>query len=195
MVRTLTPERRTALLRSALKLFAANGIQNTSTASIAQEAGTAAGTLFLYFPTKQALVNELALQVGREQSEYINALLDPALSARETFLAIWNGSLRWFMANRDAYHFVQQVRHSRLVDEAVVQESQKYFGYYFLAIQKGLEEKAIQPYPLELIGEMIYQELVGVMNLIEAQPDPARQEQYNRLGFDIFWNGVRVVTD
>ena len=71
MVRTLNPEKRTNLLNAALKLFVLNGVKNTSTAEIAREAGIAAGTLFLYFPTKQALLDELVLNLGREQSESI----------------------------------------------------------------------------------------------------------------------------
>ena len=55
MVRELSSEKRNNFMSSALKLFVANGVQHTSTAEIAKEAGTAAGTLFLYFPTKQDL--------------------------------------------------------------------------------------------------------------------------------------------
>jgi len=85
MVRKLNPARKEDLSRAALALFVAQGIPHTSTAEIARAAGVAAGTLFLYFPTKQALVDELALQVGREQSEYIKARLDPSHPARQAF--------------------------------------------------------------------------------------------------------------
>ncbi len=61
MVRELSKEKKESFFRAALKLFAVNGIRNTSTAKISKEAGTAAGTLFLYFPTKQDLINELAV--------------------------------------------------------------------------------------------------------------------------------------
>ena len=71
MVRTLKSEKRAQFLTSALKLFVKNGVMNTSTAAIAKEAGTAAGTLFLYFPTKQQLLDELILEIGREQSECV----------------------------------------------------------------------------------------------------------------------------
>jgi len=115
MVRKTSPEKRAHFLNSALKLFVQNGVQQTSTAEITQDAGTAAGTLFLYFPTKQALVDELILNIGREQSEYINARLQPSLPARETFLAIWQGSIRWFLEHMDAYKYFRQVKDSRLV--------------------------------------------------------------------------------
>jgi AcrR family transcriptional regulator len=195
MVRKPSSDRRAEFLSSALKLFAADGEQNTSTAAIAKAAGTAAGTLFLYFPTKQNLIRELILQIGREQSDYIKSLLAPHLSVRETFLTIWVGSVRWFLENMDAYHYYRQVRDSGLVEAAVVQESDKYFSYYYDSIQRGLEKGRIKPYPIEMIGGILYQDINAVMSLIDAQADPAKREEYIQSGFDIFWDGIKTGGD
>jgi len=191
MVRKPSPEKREHYMRAALKLFVANGVQNTSTAVITKEAGTAAGTLFLYFPTKQDLIDELALEIVRSQSETIKANITPTLSARESFSAIWEGSTRWFLANLEAYQYIQQVRDTGMLSESVVFQSNESFTFYYQAIQKGLAEAAIKPYPVELIGEMLYRAIVAIMNLIKAQPDNATHEEYIRSGFEIFWNGIK----
>jgi AcrR family transcriptional regulator len=192
MIRKLAPDKRQNFLDAALKLFVANGVQNTSTAAIAKEAGTAAGTLFLYFPTKQDLINELVLQVAREQAENMKTLLQPSLSVRDTFFTIWSGSIRWFLENMDAYEYVQQVRDTGLVGEAATRESGKFFGYYYEAIQKGLDEDAIKPYPIEVVGGILYQDIVAVMNLLRAESNSAKQEEIIQMGFDIYWDGIRV---
>ncbi len=192
MVRKPSPEKRALFLDAALRLFVANGVQNTSTAAISQEAGTAAGTLFLYFPTKQVLIDELVLEIGKNQSESIQALLEPGLPARENFFRIWEGSIHWFLENRAAYQYFQQVRNSKLVSSNAIQESEKFFGYYFNAIQKGLEQGSIKPYPLELVGEMLYRDIEAVMNLVGLTEDPATQAEYIRSGFEIFWNGIKA---
>jgi hypothetical protein len=111
---------------------------------------------------------------------------------RETFFAIWSGSIDWFLENIDAYIFVQQVRHSRIIDEAVVRESEKYFSYYYETIQRGLEQGCIKPYPSEVIGGILYQDIVAVLDLIFAQPDPSKGEETIQLGFEIFWNGIKT---
>lgn len=192
MVRTLSSKRRDDLLSAALKLFVEYGVQNTSTAKIAAEAGTAAGTLFLYFPTKQDLINALVLKIGKEQSDAVHAMLEPSMTAYQAFLRIWNGSIRFFMDNMDAYAFVQQIRDSGSIPEQVVQESNLFFDYYYQAVQKGLQEGSVKEYPAELIGGALYQQVVGVMNLVRMQPDPAQREDYIRQGFEIFWNGIRT---
>ncbi len=189
--RQLDPQKRSQFLNAALKLFVKKGVQNTSTAAIAQEAGTAAGTLFLYFPTKQDLINELILNITRQQAENTSARLLPEQSAQEMFLAIWNSTIRWFIDNLAAYQYVQQVRDTGWLDDQTVQTTAEYFSYFYTAIQAGLQNGEIGPYPLELIGEILYRQIVAIMNLIRANPNPAQHEVYIQSGFEIFWKGIR----
>ena len=51
---------RERILQAALRLFAAQGFEATTTRDIAQAAEIATGTLFNYFPTKDAVVACLA---------------------------------------------------------------------------------------------------------------------------------------
>jgi hypothetical protein len=55
-----------------------------------------------------------------------------------------------------------------------------------------LEEGLIKQYPFELVGGVLYQQIVAVMNLIVAQADSAKREGYIRMGFEIFWNGIKA---
>ena len=53
-------ETRIRILKAAQQLFRSEGFAETRTKQIAQEAGIAAGTLFNYFPTKEAVAAALA---------------------------------------------------------------------------------------------------------------------------------------
>lgn len=192
MARSLSSEKREKLLSSALKLFVRKGVMNTSTAEIAKEAGLASGTLFLYFPTKQVLLDQLVLKISKEQSEHINQLLQPSLSARETFFTIWYGTVTWFLENLEAYQYIQQIRDSGMISESTVQESNQFFGYYYNAIQKGFQEGSIKDYPTGLIGDFLYQDIVAVINHIRRQPDLSDREETIRQGFEIFWDGIKT---
>ena len=192
MVRELSDDKRERLLKAALRLFAANGIQNTSTAEIAGEAGVASGTLFLYFPTKQHLVNELVILVSKQEAEHINRLLTPSMSVRDTFFTIWDGSIRWLLEHLDVFEYSQQVRHSGLISEAATLESGKTFSFYYEAIQRGLQEGSIKPYPIDLIGGFLYQDIVAVMNHIRIQPDQNTLTETIQKGFDLFWDGIKI---
>jgi AcrR family transcriptional regulator len=50
---------RQAILEAAERLFRSQGFEQTTTRDLAREAGIAVGTLFNYFPTKEAIVMQL----------------------------------------------------------------------------------------------------------------------------------------
>jgi AcrR family transcriptional regulator len=52
-------ERREEILAAALRRFGADGFEATSMQRVAQEAGLATGTLYLYFPSKEHLLEAL----------------------------------------------------------------------------------------------------------------------------------------
>ncbi len=51
--------RRSEILDAALRLWAERGFDATSVEAVANEAGLSKGTLYLYFPTKKALLDEV----------------------------------------------------------------------------------------------------------------------------------------
>lgn len=191
MIRKLSPEKKENYLQAALKLFVAQGVANTSTAAIAREAGTAAGTLFLYFPTKQDLIDDLVMRIVQEEAEAITIRLDPTQSAYEMFAIIWHETIDWFLRNPEMYAFTQQVRDSGLIGEEAVKASGRFFQFYYQAIQKGREEGVIADYPVELVGNLLYHNIVAVIDVARMVPDRDQQAGLIETGFKIFWNGIR----
>jgi TetR/AcrR family hemagglutinin/protease transcriptional regulator len=58
-------ERKAQLLETALEVFARRGFGRAGHAEIAQAAGVAVSTVFLYFPTRKLLVTSVLDEVGR----------------------------------------------------------------------------------------------------------------------------------
>ena len=69
--------RREQILKTALKLFAAQGFDATSTRQVAKEAGIAEGLIFHYFPTKASLLTAL-LENRRSFRSELRASLEGA---------------------------------------------------------------------------------------------------------------------
>ncbi|MGO9451761.1 MAG: TetR/AcrR family transcriptional regulator [Candidatus Binataceae bacterium] len=58
------PERRAALLRSAIRVFARRGLGGARHTEIAREAKVSVPTVFFYFPTRDALVRDVLNEVA-----------------------------------------------------------------------------------------------------------------------------------
>lgn len=67
--------RRQAILQAAVPMFARNGFDGTSTAEVAKAAGVSHGTIFSYFPTKEALFHAAVTAPLAPSLELVRGLL------------------------------------------------------------------------------------------------------------------------
>src|SRR5580698_1456672 len=80
-----TPEagKRERILDAAVKVFAAEGFYNAKVSQIAQAAGVADGTIYLYFKSK----DDLLIQLFEDRMERVNANLREAIDTESTATA------------------------------------------------------------------------------------------------------------
>ena len=85
-------ETRARILEAARQLFASGGFEATSTRNIAQAAGIATGTLFNYFPTKEAIVACLASEAAAgAHAQFADGAIDAESLAEELFALVAAG--------------------------------------------------------------------------------------------------------
>ncbi|MBW7461250.1 TetR/AcrR family transcriptional regulator, partial [Paenibacillus sepulcri] len=89
MARPLSEEKRKALLTAATNEVASAGVA-ASTIRIAKNAGVAEGTLFVYFPTKDDLLNQLYLELKSDLMGFLAADYPADASIREQIGHLWS---------------------------------------------------------------------------------------------------------
>lgn len=114
-----SPDKREAILAAALRLLARSGLHNTPMSALAREAGVAAGTLYLYFPSKEALINALYLELLRDQdratAEYIERPTEPRADTTSQLWPAWHAMARWHLDNPEASNVIHQCRASAIL--------------------------------------------------------------------------------
>ena len=93
----LPPEQRKAqLLETALEVFARRGFGRAGHAEIAEAAGVAVSTVFLYFKTREALVDAVIAEIGRFYLDLALKIHNQEKSCRQILIdhrAAFHGSL------------------------------------------------------------------------------------------------------
>ena len=114
-----SPDKREAILAAALRLIARLGLHAAPMSAVAREAGVAAGTLYLYFPSKEAMINALYLEMLEDRDRSMRADLEEApnegTTARAGLWAFWNGLARWHLDHPDASSFLHQCKSSAIL--------------------------------------------------------------------------------
>jgi AcrR family transcriptional regulator len=114
-------EKHDAILAAALRLITRFGLHNTPMSAVAREAGVAVGTVYLYFPSKEAMINALYLHVLEDRN---NALYDataamPQVAAdqRTAFWESWHALARWHLEHEAGSNLIAQCRASGILSE------------------------------------------------------------------------------
>lgn len=87
--RRLSPEQRASeLLDCAIKVFARTGLASGVHAQVANEAEVAVSTVFVYFPTREALIDAVITEVDRYLTDLVGRIANTPRDAPDKLLAI-----------------------------------------------------------------------------------------------------------
>src|SRR5258708_26000400 len=94
MPRPRSEDRRNAIVSGGARVIASQGLA-APRAAIGKEAGVSNGSLFVYFDTKAALLNEFYVALKTEMTAAATAGLDAGGEPREQVRHMWTQWLRW----------------------------------------------------------------------------------------------------
>jgi AcrR family transcriptional regulator len=118
---------RQKILAAAEREIGSKGFKDASIAAITQEAGVAQGTFYLYFQSKEDVLRELVLVMGRMLRRYLSVA---ALGAETRLEAEKRGLRAFFEFVRGRPYLYKVVAESQFVDEAV-------FKRYYIDFAEG----------------------------------------------------------
>lgn len=166
---------RTEILDAATDLFDREGI-GVSTAKVAAAAEVSNGTLFNYFPTKQALLDALYVHL---KSQIVVAVGDfnQAQSPQEQLRTIWQRWGYWAVAN-PAHHRVANLLHGAgLVSADASDEVNALLAPLMAPLAQAHAEGALVALPLDYLASLLQ---VQLHHAIAGQlPENARADAFH----------------
>ena len=146
-------DKRDAIMSAALALFVERGFHGTAVPEVAERAGVGAGTIYRYFESKEALVNELYRRHKQLLATRVLAQFPVDAVAREQFRALWFRMARYVADEPLGFAFLELHNHRSYLDaeSRAAEERLKQFAVQFLeAAQRRGEIRAVAP--MILIG-------------------------------------------
>jgi len=114
-------EKRDAILAAALRLITRFGLHNTPMSAVAREAGVAVGTVYLYFPSKEAMINALYLHVLEDRNRSLYGGAEPTARSldepRNGLWEAWHALAHWHLEHEEGSNLIAQCRASGILSD------------------------------------------------------------------------------
>ena len=199
MPKPRSPERRSAILSAGARVIAAHGLGAAATAAIAKEAGVSNGSLFVYFETKAALINELFVALKTEMGKAaLEGLPDQRSDedsdedsdrdgdrTRDQLARMWAQWMRWALSHPIERRALAQLE----VAEEITNESRKAVDVAFDRLAQLLERcrsgGPMAETPLTFVVTLASAIAEATVDAVVEEPDQA--EAHSATAFDALW--------
>ncbi len=184
-------DKKQQLLDASIDLFAREGFWNTSTARIAKHAGVATGTLFNYFPSKDALIDAVYMHLKHEWLLHIQRDYPGGADTRTRLEHIWYRNIDWGVRYPERYNLKQQLSMSGVLgDEAANYEADE-LAFLHALIQDGFDQGIFKEMSVDYFNSIVMAELDATVRYATALglKDMALTKLI-ALSSEVLWSGV-----
>jgi len=183
-------DKRKAILDAALKLFCNKCFQDTSTASISQEANVATGTLFLYFENKEALVNELYLECKENFASYVEKDIASHTTFKNKLKHLWEKGLEWRINNPEKLKFMMQFCSSPYITKLTKEKALTRLNLINEVVKEAMSNKEIAASDEELLSAMISGYFHTAALFLMENANHKNFNKWKEESFNYIWRGV-----
>lgn len=159
--------KRTAILEAALILFEKDGYSATPIPKIADLAKVATGTIYLYFPSKEAMVNE----VWRTNKEVLKKFLTEKMSSeqgyREQFHTLYHSYLEFAFKHPVSFSFLVFHFHAPYLNSENIEFDRQLLGFLIQFLKDGQKKKIISKEDPEILLSMLDGSVSGLFKAVK----------------------------
>ena len=184
-------DKRELILAAALELFAEHGFAGSAVPLVAEAAGVATGTIYRYFPSKEALVNALYQQWKGDIKRRLIDEREPAGSAREEFHHWWTGLCGFVRDHPVAFEFLELHHHEPYLDDASRQLALEVDGAALAFALEGQASGAVRSMPAPLLVALVFGAFTGVVRGMRAYAELFDDDALTQAE-DAVWELVRA---
>jgi AcrR family transcriptional regulator len=183
-------DKRKAIMDASLKLFCTKCFQDTTTSSISNEAKVATGTLFLYFESKEELVNELYLQCKDELAHYVEEGVWDHTSFKTRLKYIWERGTEWCMQNPEKMQFMTQFSSSPYITKLTREKAVSHLRLMNEIIEKAIANKEVTTSSVELLSRMLGGYFHNARLFLLDNTKNRNLKKWEEEIFDWIWKGI-----
>lgn len=176
------------ILSSALNILAEKGVHNTPISAIGKAAETGMGTIYNYFPNKDALINEIYTDIKRQEKLlFENFESDKPIKTQfENYFTI---TVTFFIDNPNYFRFMEQMQASPIITENSREEGRKSITPVFELLTLGKQQRIIKDIDIEEILLFIGGAILSYLRWYFSQAEKKQTSLKNQV--TMVWDAIK----
>lgn len=185
-------DRKTAILKSVLKIVNREGFYHLNMKKVAAEAGVAAGTIYLYFKGKEDLINALYKMILQEFNSSVLEGFDENKPVKDNFYEMLNRALSYYLNQPDNFSFIEQYTYAPFLFKENQEENFLLLMPIYKMMHYGKKKNIIKDWPDSILLAMIHGSLNTIIKLHLAKKTNLQDENMRLKFYDSVWETVSL---
>ncbi|MGD0278360.1 MAG: TetR/AcrR family transcriptional regulator [Smithella sp.] len=185
--------KRDDILQAALELIAEHGFHEAPMSLIAAKAGVGSGTIYIYFKSKDDLINEVNRMLEKKVLTVVEKDYSSGKDTRERFFHLCKTVVTYFINNPVHFRFMEQYFNSPYGEsfqrERIFGKNEE-FDIFRNLIEQGIKEKMIKDLPVFMhfalafgpVIILVRDHIFGLVNLDDVLINQA---------IEAFWDAIK----
>ncbi len=180
-----------SISEATFALVEQTGLSGLTMASIAKAAGMATSTLYVYYPSKDALISELYQAAKTATAQRLMEGVSEAPTLRSSVRCIWNNMLRNRLDHYAEAVFQEQYYNSPWFSQGSRELVSKLFAGFFLLLEEGQRQEQLKAVPTSMLTGSLFGSVRETTNLIRNQ-SLSEDEATLNMAFALCWDGIKA---
>jgi TetR/AcrR family transcriptional regulator, repressor of fatR-cypB operon len=179
-----------SIFKATLALVKVKGLAGITISEIAKKASLATGTVYLYFQSKEQLINNLYTSCRKASVDTYFENFDRSLPFKKGFKIIWLNLLNYRIQNFEEAIFLEQCYHSPFISESAKEMTRQLFQPLYHLMERGKKEKQIK----ELDSFLLLAFMVGSINVVVRHSHYSNKKLTKDTIEELFslcWDGIK----
>ena len=147
-------DKREQLIKAGMKLFVEKGFENSSTAQISKEAKVATGTLYLYFKSKEELIDSIYIHVKKNMANAMFKEINHENDTKDLFKQVWFELMTWGFNNKYESKFLERFYGSTYINNKAVRQMESVFSRGTTIFERAYKEKILKNVPINVLKKL-----------------------------------------
>lgn len=180
-----------AVVAATCRMAAERGLLGLTLGEIAQAAGVATSTLYVYFASKDELFNEVYRRAKREAMAFYDGEADPGAPIKSRVRTVWNRMLDHRLRRHDEVSFMEQFTGSAYMTDESRAYTLKLGEGLLRIVADGQAQEILKPVPVPFLASFFIGSVRETARLIRS--GSIRDDEASRaVAFQLCWDGVRA---